>query len=78
MIAIKNISSKNQSSPMEGPLRRFSLIGTLDPPKPVAAIASNIPVNAKVFFLRNAEETMPNMNAPTIRHWIKTRMTDNG
>lgn len=75
MIAIRKMSSKNQSRPMAGPLLRFPLICTLDPPKPVAAMASNIPVNAKVFFFRNAEETMPNMNAPTIRHWIKIRIT---
>jgi len=37
MSAIKNISSKNQSRPIAGPSRRFSLICTLDPPQAVAA-----------------------------------------
>ena len=37
-------------------------------------MASSIPVNAKVFFLRRIEEMTPKMIAATIRHWIKTRM----
>jgi hypothetical protein len=59
---------------MAGPLRKVPLICTLDPPKAVAAMASNIPVNAKVFFLRLIEETIPNKIANTMRHWIKRRM----
>ena len=74
MSAIKNKSSKNQSRPIAGPLCKVPLICTLDPPKAVAAMASNIPVNARIFFLRRIEEMIPNKIAPTIRHWIKTRM----
>ena len=74
MSAIKNISSKNQSRPIAGPSWKVSLTRTLDPPKAVAAMASNIPVNAKIFFLRLIEEMIPNKIAPTMRHWIKTRM----
>ena len=60
--------------PIAGPLRRFPLICTLEPPKTAAAVASSSPVNAKVFFLRRIEEMIPNKIAPTIRHSIKTRM----
>jgi len=74
MSAIKNRSSKNQSRPIAGPSCKVSLICTLDPPKAVAAMASNIPVNAKIFFLRLIEEMIPNKIAPTMRDWIKTRM----
>ncbi|MGO9839639.1 MAG: hypothetical protein ACLPZF_00345 [Candidatus Acidiferrales bacterium] len=74
MSAIKKRSSKNQSRPMAGPSCKVPLICTLDPPKAVAAMASNIPVNAKIFFLRLIEEMIPNKIAPTIMHWIKTRM----
>jgi len=74
MIAIKSISSKNQSRPMAGPSPRFGLIRTLEPPNAVAAIANNVPVNANVFFLRRIEAMIPNKIAPTMRHWIKTRM----
>ena len=56
MSAIKNRSSKNQSRPIASPPCGVSLICTLDPPKAVAAMASNIPVNAKTFFLRLIEE----------------------
>ena len=56
------------------PIVQILLICTLDPPKAVAAMASNIPVNAKVFFLRLIEEMIPNKIAPTMRHWIKMRM----
>ena len=74
MIAIKSISSKNQSMPMAGPFPRFGLIRMLEPPNAVAAIANNVPVNARIFFLRRIEAMIPNKIAPTIRHWIKTRM----
>ena len=74
MSAIKSKSIKNQSRPIAGPSCKVSLICTLDPPKAVAAMASNIPVNAKVFFLRLIEEMTPNTIAAAMRHWIKTRM----
>src|SRR6267143_4180123 len=67
-------SSKNQSRPIASPPRGVSLICTLDPPKAVGAMASNIPVNANIFFLRRIEEMTPNKIAPTMRPWIKTRM----
>ena len=74
MSAIKNKSSKNQSKPIAGPSRKVSLICTLDPPMAVAAMASNIPVNAKTFFLRRIEEMTPKKMAATMRNWIKARM----
>jgi hypothetical protein len=63
---------------MAGPSRKVSLTCTLDPPKAAAAMANNIPVNAKIFFLRRIEEMIPNKIAPTIRHSIKTRMVRSG
>ena len=74
MRAIKNKSSKNQSRPIASPPCKVPLICTLDPPKAVAAMASNIPVNAKIFFFRLIEEMIPNRIAPAMRHWIKTRI----
>src|SRR5580704_5544577 len=74
MSAINNKSSKNQSMPMVMPLSWLPLTFTLDPPQAVAAIASSIPVNARVFFLRSREESTPNATAATIRNWIKRRI----
>jgi len=55
----KEISQEPVKADSEPP-RGLPLIGTLDPPKAVAAMASNIPVNAKIFFLRRIEEMIPN------------------
>lgn len=37
-------------------------------------MASNIPVKAKVFFLRKIDEITPRRIAPTMRHWMSVRM----
>ena len=37
-------------------------------------MASNVPVNAKIFFLRLIEEKTPNKIAATMSTWIKTRI----
>jgi hypothetical protein len=59
---------------MAGPLCRFGLIWTLAPPQAVAAMASDIPVKARTFFLRRIEEMTANATAATMRTWIKIRI----
>src|SRR5882762_9099077 len=60
--------------PMVMPLSWLPLTFTLEPPQAVAAMASSIPANARVFFFRSREEITPNATAATMRTWIKRRI----
>ena len=76
---MSSMSSRNQSSPRDGPAcSAVSLIGTLAPPNRVAARANSIPVRARIFFLRSMAETTPHRIAATMIDWIAMRSSGIG